>query len=820
MELGTVFKLSLYTLTALVGAILGSAESEGTSFGGQRLGMALPFLSIPIVVCGYLYTENRRKGGGTTASGLSSPFANLLGMIALGATIYEFTRDHNEAKLLAGTHLLLYATWIVLFQKKTVRLYWFLMALGILQLAVASVLTTKGWFGFCALAYMFGAVWTLSIFSLWRAEQEFEASKDQRFIGEAASSPVGASTIATPLRTNLSRLVSEVRSAVHHEDGTRWLTGRFVTGVLLTSCSALLVSAAFFAFVPRVWVGTTVSMSSESESLSGLGRKTGLANSVHLGSLGPILESMERVFEIQFRNQSTKITISAQEYADRLGMAEPLFRASVMTHYENGRWGSGALNNLLTHPFQPQFKRLDIEQTIRLDSMESGVLFCMGQPLIMVDSQYHPLGEVNDVTGIATLGDRRKEPGTFVYKAFTRLPTEQSMHYEQTVSKNVQDKYSLIQYFEPLRRLPSNLKRLRDLTREVIEKETAFRQKAEGAGSERKLDRMEVATALESHLRDSGLYRYTLDLSVQDPKVDPIEDFLFNRKEGHCEYFATALTLMLRAAKIPARLVSGYKGGVVRSDRSDWLEVQQRFAHVWVEAWVNDRGWTTFDATPADARSQSVMSVAEKRPSLWNGVQSTLAGLWSDNVLNMSLDRQEESIYRPLREMAFAALNFLKKLWTSPAAALAALFQVLTNREYWLSVRGGLVAAFLLTFLTSSVLVMRWLIRQARKWFSGRSSSRTSSRRRFIEFYERFVRLMQSHGLIRAPTQTQQEFADMVASAYTPELAAIGLVDVPHQISRLFYQVRFGEQDLSDADTKSMEDLLSKMERVLSKEKA
>lgn len=812
MELGTVFKISLYSLTALVGAILGSAETEGITYGSNQFRMALPYLSIPITVMGYLYTE-RRKRGNSTASGLSSAFANMLGMIALGATIYEFTRDHNEAKLLAGTHLLLYATWIVIFQKKTIRLYWFLMALGILQLAVASVLTTKGWFGFCALSYMFGAVWTLSIFSLWRAEQEFEEKEHQRFVD------VTGQLQPVPTSPNVRWLQSEVRSSVQHEDGSRWLTGRFVTGVLLTSCSALLVSAAFFAFVPRVWVGTTVSMSTDPESMAGLGRKTGLAKSVHLGSLGPVLESMERVFEIQLRNQSTKKIISAQEYADRLGLAEPLFRASVMTHYENGHWATDTQNHLLSHPFQPQFRRLEIEQTIRLDSSDSGVLFCMGQPFIMVDSEFHPLGEMNDITGVASLTDHQKESGVLSYRAYSRLPAEQPMHYEQTVSKVIRDQYQRLHYFDKTMYVSGRLKRLKELTREILDKEKAFRQKAEGTTGERKLTRMEIATALESHLRDSGIYSYSLDLSIQDPKIDPIEDFLFNRKEGHCEYFATALTLMLRSARIPARLVSGYKGGVVRSDKPDWMEVQQRFAHVWVEAWITDQGWTTFDGTPADGRSQSVMAVAERKPSLWNGVQSTLAGLWSDNILNMSLARQEESIYRPLREAAFAAMNFAKKLWTSPAAAFAALFKVLSNRENWFSVRGGLVAFILLSLISLTVWTCRWAIRRIRLWLANRGSSREHSRRRLIEFYERFVGLMQSHGLIRAPTQTQQEFADMVASAYTPELAAIGLVDVPHRISNLFYQVRFGEQDLSDEEARRMEELITRMEQVLSKDK-
>ena len=74
--------------------------------------------------------------------------------------------------------------------------------------------------------------------------------------------------------------------------------------------------------------------------------------------------------------------------------------------------------------------------------------------------------------------------------------------------------------------------------------------------------------ALEIYLRDSGEFGYTLEMNVVDPSLDPVEDFLVNRKEGHCEYFASALALLLRSIDIPARMVNGFKGG-------DWNELTQ-----------------------------------------------------------------------------------------------------------------------------------------------------------------------------------------------------------------------------------------------------
>jgi len=83
--------------------------------------------------------------------------------------------------------------------------------------------------------------------------------------------------------------------------------------------------------------------------------------------------------------------------------------------------------------------------------------------------------------------------------------------------------------------------------------------------------------------------------------ADPLAYFLFTRKQGHCEYFASAMTVMLRTAGIPARLATGFQSGVYNPITDFWL-VRASDAHAWVEAWIPGRGWTTFD--PTSARSQ------------------------------------------------------------------------------------------------------------------------------------------------------------------------------------------------------------------------
>jgi transglutaminase-like putative cysteine protease len=90
-------------------------------------------------------------------------------------------------------------------------------------------------------------------------------------------------------------------------------------------------------------------------------------------------------------------------------------------------------------------------------------------------------------------------------------------------------------------------------------------------------------------------YRYALEFE-RTPGVDPVIDFLTTNREGHCEYFASALALLGRAARIPTRVVVGYR--VVERSPLGYHIVRERNAHSWVEAWIDDR-WITFDPTPA-----------------------------------------------------------------------------------------------------------------------------------------------------------------------------------------------------------------------------
>jgi hypothetical protein len=140
------------------------------------------------------------------------------------------------------------------------------------------------------------------------------------------------------------------------------------------------------------------------------------------------------------------------------------------------------------------------------------------------------------------------------------------------------------------------------------------------------------ARVVESHLRDT--FTYTDVPEVEDAR-QPLSDFLFRTQRGHCEFFATALAVLLRSRGIPARVVNGFQGGEY-NDFGEFVLVRQSDAHSWVEAWFPDRGWVQLDATPAaDAPSEPLAIV---KAAQW-GVEA-----WHRVVLDYDLDAQIDGV--------------------------------------------------------------------------------------------------------------------------------------------------------------------------------
>lgn len=106
-----------------------------------------------------------------------------------------------------------------------------------------------------------------------------------------------------------------------------------------------------------------------------------------------------------------------------------------------------------------------------------------------------------------------------------------------------------------------------------------------------------LVQALLGHFREQA---FVYSLRPPPVGVHIIDDFLFASRKGFCLHFAGAMTIVLRAAGIPARLVVGYQGGEL-NPAGNYLTVRQFDAHAWVEYWVPEQGWLTVDPTFAVA---------------------------------------------------------------------------------------------------------------------------------------------------------------------------------------------------------------------------
>jgi hypothetical protein len=148
----------------------------------------------------------------------------------------------------------------------------------------------------------------------------------------------------------------------------------------------------------------------------------------------------------------------------------------------------------------------------------------------------------------------------------------------------------------------------------------------------------EKARRISKHLETE--YRYSLDTS-SGGTPNPIDHFLFESREGHCEFFSTAMVLMLRTVGVPSRNVTGYVGGTLNRF-SGFYAVRQGDAHSWVETFV-DRGnskgaWVTFDPTPASG----AQPLAD-RGGVWTLLREAFEAVsqnWDNYVVNYDFPKQ------------------------------------------------------------------------------------------------------------------------------------------------------------------------------------
>ena len=241
--------------------------------------------------------------------------------------------------------------------------------------------------------------------------------------------------------------------------------------------------------------------------------------------------------------------------------------------------------------------------------------------------------------------------------------------------------------------------------------------------------------------------------------VNPVDEFLFTTLAGYCEHYASAFAVLMRAAGVPARIVTGYQGGEVNT-LGNYMIVRQADAHAWVEVWLTGEGWTRVDPTaavaPARVQSGAVAAVpqGEALPLLLRGdfrwlhrarlTWDSLANSWNQAVLGYTLDSQRELMRR-----------------------------VGIDDATWQSM-------LMVMFGVTGIVTLGLALVTLRKLRARRPDPAVAA-------YARFCAQLARRGVSRHPSEGPGAFSRRAAAAY-PELAA-----AIRAISELYIRVRYTE---------------------------
>ena len=187
-------------------------------------------------------------------------------------------------------------------------------------------------------------------------------------------------------------------------------------------------------------------------------------------------------------------------------------------------------------------------------------------------------------------------------------------------------------------------------------------------------------------------FHYTLEPPLLG--ANPVDEFLFSTHSGFCEHYASAFTVLMRAAGIPARVVTGYQGGEI-NDFGNYLIVRQQDAHAWSEIWLKDRGWVRIDPTSAvsplrvDSGLSAALPSTDSLPMMVRGDFELLrqlrlsldfmANSWNQWVLGYSPERQRWLLSNV--GLSNATWEQLTAILFLLAGAIVAVFTVLVLRE-------------------------------------------------------------------------------------------------------------------------------------------
>lgn len=317
------------------------------------------------------------------------------------------------------------------------------------------------------------------------------------------------------------------------------------------------------------------------------------------------------------------------------------WRGMTLDYFDGMSWNSTTMNTRrivkrIKGEFIVQHSSENlVKQKIMLEPIDSNVIFGLYH-ISSIKGSFHRL---------------EKDPASSLF-----ISKKVSRRVQYLVKSDMDTYYKLTSVdfanWKKYQDIPENLKdQIKSLTDKILRTEDT-----------RSLSDLQRAHAIERYLRDN--YSYSLNIKSPDDNTNPILYFLFQTKKGFCEHYATAMTLMLRSAGIPARVVTGFIGGELNT-YGGYIIVRQSNAHSWVEA-VVDETWRRFDPTP---------SVLSKPPSTLALYVDMLKFLWNRYVVAFSLSDQKEIARAVSMPLKIPRIFNLRLHWFS-RAVIGSIFLV------------------------------------------------------------------------------------------------------------------------------------------------
>ncbi|HOV89929.1 MAG TPA: DUF3488 and transglutaminase-like domain-containing protein [Syntrophorhabdaceae bacterium] len=372
---------------------------------------------------------------------------------------------------------------------------------------------------------------------------------------------------------------------------------RIVLKSLYIPCLAIPLSVVMFVILPRTQYPIFDFLNRADKA------KTGFTNKVRLGAVTNIQEDASIILRANM---------------EKINNDDLYWRGIVLDFFDGVSWTSTDKNPV------PQSSSIiasgkTIKQTIYLEPYADRYLFALDKPAFIY------------LRGIRRLDDLTFRMPSFIERRlrYDTLSIISDYLFESHVDTKI--------YLQVPEGISQDIK---NLAKSIIKGE----------------DRMQDISSLISFF-NSGSFTYSLkNLPITRT---PLDDFLFKNRYGNCEYFASACAVMLRLAGIPARLVGGYRGGYY-NDVGRYYLVPQKNAHVWVEAFLENKGWVRLDPTPASidnfALSKKVHFMFRMRLAL-----DLINYYWYAFVINYNLDRQLGIVFAITKAVKRPDLKFNTK---------------------------------------------------------------------------------------------------------------------------------------------------------------